>query len=97
MIANLYKFQVTLLDKSGSYYTNIEVKIENKKIKSTLLVRLLGVHCDDKLNFNHHIRLCKGGSKFSSYEIELRNRVTQNELKLRVTTSKIFIKLLLLS
>ena len=59
MIVNAYEFQVILLDKSGSYYTNIEVKIENEKIKLTLLVRLFGVHLDDKLNFNNRIRLCK--------------------------------------
>ena len=28
------------------------------------------------------------GSEFSSYEIELRNRVTQNDVTLRVTNSK---------
>ena len=29
-----------------------------------------------------------GGSKFWSYEIELRNRATQNDVTLRVTNSK---------
>ena len=29
-----------------------------------------------------------GGSEFSSYEIELRNHVTQNNVTLRVTNSK---------
>ena len=32
--------------------------------------------------------LRKRGSGFSSYEIELRNRVTQNDVTLRVTNSK---------
>ena len=32
----------------------------NEKIKSTSSVKLVGVHNDDKLNFNHHInKLCK--------------------------------------
>ena len=35
------------------------------------------------------------GSGFSSYEIELRNRVTQNDVTLRVTNSKVFIESLL--
>ena len=39
----------------------------------------------------------KGGSEFSSYEIELRNRVTQNDVTLRVANSKIFIEILLSS
>ena len=36
-------------------------------------------------------------SEFSSYEIELRNRVTQNDVTLRVTNSKIFIETFLSS
>ena len=36
-------------------------------------------------------------SKFSSYKIELRNRVTQNDVTLLVTNSKIFIEILLSS
>ena len=39
----------------------------------------------------------KRGLEFSSYEIELRNRVAQNEVTLRVTDSKIFIEILLSS
>ena len=37
------------------------------------------------------------GSEFSSYEIELRNRVAQNDVTLRVTNSNIFVEILLLS
>ena len=60
MIVNPDKFQVILLDKRGSDNTNIELKIGTEKIKSTSSVKLLGVHIDDKLNFNHHInKLCK--------------------------------------
>ena len=60
MIVNPGKFQVTLLDKRVSDNTNIELKIENEKIKSTLSDKLFWVNIDDKLNFNHHInRLCK--------------------------------------
>ena len=59
MIVNPDQFQVIIFDKSGSNYTNIEVKIGNEKIK--LSVNLLGVRLDDKLNFSHHIRLCNSG------------------------------------
>ena len=38
-----------------------------------------------------------GGSEFSNHEIELRNRVTQNDVALRVGNSKIFIEILLSS
>ena len=54
--------------------------------------------------FNHYtavVHICgllpKPGSEFSSYEIELRNQVTQNDVTLRVTNSKIFIEILLFS
>ena len=39
----------------------------------------------------------KRGLEFSSYKIELWNRVTQNDVTLRVTSSKIFIEILLSS
>ena len=38
-----------------------------------------------------------GVSEFSSYEIELQNRVKQNDVALRVTNSEIFIEILLSS
>ena len=54
IIVNPSKFQLILLDKRGSDNTNMEVKIGNEKIKSSSSDKLLGVHIDDKLNFNHH-------------------------------------------
>ena len=60
MIVNPDKFRVIFLEKRDSDNTNIKLKIGNEKIKSTSSVKLLGVHIDDKLNFNHHInKLCK--------------------------------------
>ena len=48
--------------------------------------------------FDHFILVMMiSGSEFSSYEIELRNQVTQNDVTIRVTNSKIFIEILLLS
>ena len=38
-----------------------------------------------------------GGSRFSSYKIELQNRVTQSDVTLRVTNSKIFLETVLSS
>ena len=37
------------------------------------------------------------GSEFSSYKIKLWNRVTQNDVAIRVTNSKIFVEILLSS
>ena len=61
MIVNPDKFHVILLGKGRSDNTNIEVEIGNEKIRSTSSVKLLiGVHIDDKLNFNEHINnICK--------------------------------------
>ena len=60
MIVNPDKFQVVFLAKRRSDNTNIELETENEKISSTSSVKLLGVHIDDKLNFNEHInKICK--------------------------------------
>ena len=61
MIVNPDQFQVIIFDKSDSNQINIEVKIGNEKIKSTLSVNLLRVRLEDKLNFSHHITLCNSG------------------------------------
>ena len=59
MIVNPDKFQVIFLDKRRSNNRNIEVEIGNEKTSSTLSVKLLGVHIDDKLNFNEYInKIC---------------------------------------
>ena len=60
MIVNPDKFQLILQDKGRSDNINIVVEIRNEKIRSNSLVKLLGVHIDDKLNFNKHInKICK--------------------------------------
>ena len=65
IIVNPEKFQVIFLDKRGFDNTNIEVKIGNKEIKSTLSVNFLGVHIYHKLNFNYHInKLCKSAGNY---------------------------------
>ena len=42
------------------------------------------------VNYDTFLNNIEGGSEFSCYEIELRNRTTQNDVTLRVTDSKIF-------
>ena len=60
MIVNPDKFQLILQDKGRSDNINRVVEIRNEKIRSTSLVKLLGVHIDDKLNFSKHInKICK--------------------------------------
>ena len=55
MIINPDKFQAIILDKKKSNLTNIPMTIDNQTIKSVPSVELLGIHLDDKLNFNLHI------------------------------------------
>ena len=54
MIINPDKFQAIILDKTKSNLTNIPFTIDNQTIKSVPSLELLGVHLDDKLNFNLH-------------------------------------------
>ena len=55
MIINPDKFQAIILDKKKSNLTNIPLTIDNQTIKSVPSVELLGIHLDDKLNFNLHV------------------------------------------
>ena len=55
MIINPDKFQVIILDKKKSDLTNILLTIDNQTINSVPSVELLGIHLDDKLNFNLHV------------------------------------------
>ena len=74
MIVNSDKFQVVLLDKRRSDNTNIEVEIGNEKISSTSSVKLLGIHLDDKLNFNEHInKICKSAGNQLNVLIQLKS------------------------
>ena len=54
------KFQAIILGKKKSDLTNIPLTIDNQTIKSVLSVKLLGIHLDDRLNFNLHIsNICR--------------------------------------
>ena len=60
IIINPDKFQAIILDKKKSNVTNIPLTIDNQTIKSVPSVELLGIHLDDKLNFNLHIsNICR--------------------------------------
>ena len=60
MIINPDKFQAIIFDKKKSYLTNILLTNDNQTIKSVPSVDLLGIHLDDKLNFNLHIsNICR--------------------------------------
>ena len=54
MIVNASKFQAIILTKNKEHITN-NLIINNEVIESKLMVELLGISIDDKLNFNTQI------------------------------------------
>ena len=55
MIVNPGKFQGIIIDKKKQNHNAEYIIIDQKNIKTSSSVKLLGVHIDDKLNFNLHI------------------------------------------
>ena len=55
IIVNPDKFHIIILDRKKSNLTKIPLIIDNQTIKSAPSVEALGIHLDDKLNFNLHI------------------------------------------
>ena len=87
MIANPDKFQVIPLGKGRSDNTNIEVEIGYEKISSTLSVKLLGVHIDDKLTFNEHInKICKSARNQLNAMIRLKSFLGLKEKEVSVNS-----------
>ena len=63
MIANPKKFQSIIISKDKIGNSGLEIKINDKIIKSESSVKLLGIVIDEKLNFDKHItELCKKAS-----------------------------------
>ena len=63
MIANPKNFHSIILSKDITGNSGLEIKIDDKLIKSESSVKLLGIVIDEKLNFDEHItKLCKKAS-----------------------------------
>ena len=74
MIINPDKFQSVILDKEKSNLTNVPLTIDNQTIKQVPSVELLGIHLDDKLNFNLHIgNICRSAAKQLNALIRLKS------------------------
>ena len=79
MIINPDKFQVIILDKKKSNLTNIPLTIDNQTIKSVPSAELLGIHLDDKLNFNLHIsNICRSAANQLNALIRLKSYLSFN-------------------
>ena len=55
MIINPGKFQAIILDEKKSNLTKTPLTIDNQTIKSVPSVETLGIHLNDKINFNLHV------------------------------------------
>ena len=63
MIANPKKIHSIILSKDITGNNGLEIKIDDKLIKSESSVKLLGIVIDETLNFDEHItKLCKKAS-----------------------------------
>ena len=57
------KFKGIIIDKKKQNYTAEYISIDQKNKKTSSSVKLLGVHIDDKLNFNLHItEICRSAA-----------------------------------
>ena len=87
MIIDLDKFQVVILDKKKSNLTNMPLTIDNQTIKSVPSVELLGIHLDDKLNFNLHIsNICRSAANQLIAVIRLKNYLNFNAKRVLINS-----------
>ena len=87
MIINPDKFQAIILDKKKSNLTNIPLTIDNQTIKSVPSVELLGVHLDDKLNFNLHIsNICRSAANQLNALIRLKSYLSFNAKRVLINS-----------
>ena len=87
VIINSDKFQAIILDKKKSNITNIPLTVDNQTIKSVPSVALLGIHLDDKLNFNLHIsNICRSAANQLNALIRLKNYLSFNAKRVLINS-----------
>ena len=87
MIINPDKFQAIILDKKKSNLTNIPLTIDNQTIKSVPSVELLGIHLDNKLNFNLHIsNICRSAANQLNAFIRLKSYLSFNAKRVLINS-----------
>ena len=73
LIVNPWKFQGIIIDKKKQNHTVEYISIDHKNIKTSSSIKLLGVHIDNKLNFNLHItKICRSAANQLHALIRLR-------------------------
>ena len=82
MIVNPGKFQGIIIDEKKQNHTAEYISIDQKNIKTSSSIKLLGVHIDDKLNFNLHItKICRSAANQLHALIRLRMFLNFEEKK----------------
>ena len=85
MIINPQKFQAIILDKEKSNLTSIPLTIDNQTIKSVPSLELLGIHLDDKLNFNFRISsICRSATNKLNALIQLKSYLNYNAKRVSI-------------
>ena len=73
MMVNLEKYRGIVIDKKKQNHTAEYISIDQKNIKTSSSVKLLGVHIDDELNLNLHItKICRSAANQLHALIRLR-------------------------
>ena len=87
MVLNSDKSQIIILDGKKSNLTNIPLTIDNQPIKSVPSLELLGIHSDDKLNFNLHIsNICRSAANEVNGLIQLKSYMSFNEKRILINS-----------
>ena len=87
MIINPDKYQAIILDKKKSDLTNIPLTIDNQTIKSVPSAELLGIHLDDKLNFNLHIsNICRSAANQLNALLRLKSYLSFNAKRILINS-----------
>ena len=87
MIINPDKLPAIILDKKKSNLTKDPLTIDNKTIKSIPSVELLGIHLDDKLNFNLHIsNICRSAANQLNALIRLKSYLNFNAKRVLINS-----------
>ena len=82
MLVNQGKFQDIIINKKKQNHTEECISIDQKNIKTSSLVKHLGVHIYNKLNFNLHItKICRSAANQLRALIRLRKFLNFEEKK----------------
>ena len=82
MMVNPRKYRGIVIDKKKQNHTAEYISIDQKNIKASSSVKHLGVHIDDKLNFNLQItKICRSAANHLHALIRLRMFLDSEERK----------------